>query len=66
MFRHILLVIFFAISSLFTKNLFAQDNAVFLNENRQWADSIMLSLSEDERIAQLFMVAAYSNKGEKH
>jgi len=66
MFRHILLVIFFVISSLFTKNLFAQDNAVFLNENRQWADSIMLSLSEDERIAQLFMVAAYSNKGEQH
>ena len=26
----------------------------------------MKTLSEDERIAQLFMVAAYSNKGESH
>ena len=26
----------------------------------------MATLSEEERIAQLFMVAAYSNKGEDH
>lgn len=31
-----------------------------------WADSVMASLSPDERIAQLFMVAAYSNKDGKH
>ena len=44
----------------------AQNKAVFLNEDFHWVDSIMNSLSEDERIAQLFMVAAYSNKSEDH
>ena len=31
-----------------------------------WVDSIMKSLSKEERIAQLIMVAAYSNRGEEH
>lgn len=31
-----------------------------------WVDSIMSTLSKEERIAQLIMVAAYSNKGEEH
>jgi beta-N-acetylhexosaminidase len=31
-----------------------------------WVDSIMQTLSLDEKIAQLFMVAAYSNKGAEH
>lgn len=31
-----------------------------------WADSVFNSLSPDERIAQLFMVAAYSSKDEDH
>ena len=31
-----------------------------------WVDSIFSTLSEEERIAQLFMVAAYSNKDDKH
>ena len=31
-------------------------------ENTNWADSVFASLSDDEKIAQLFMVAAYSNK----
>ncbi|TDU43483.1 beta-glucosidase-like glycosyl hydrolase [Gelidibacter sediminis] len=35
-------------------------------ENSQWVDSIMKSLSVEERIAQLIMVPAYSNKGEEH
>ncbi|WP_029036404.1 glycoside hydrolase family 3 N-terminal domain-containing protein [Salinimicrobium xinjiangense] len=34
--------------------------------NSQWVDSIMKTLSPDERIAQLIMVAAYSNRGEQH
>jgi beta-N-acetylhexosaminidase len=38
----------------------------FYNENYKWADSIFDSLSTDERIAQLLMVAAYSNKDEAH
>ncbi|HEY1040338.1 MAG TPA: glycoside hydrolase family 3 N-terminal domain-containing protein [Bacteroidia bacterium] len=32
----------------------------------KWVDSVFESLSPDERIAQLFMVAAYSNKDNKH
>ncbi|HEX3006275.1 MAG TPA: glycoside hydrolase family 3 N-terminal domain-containing protein, partial [Bacteroidales bacterium] len=31
-----------------------------------WADSVYNSLSLDERIAQLFMVAAFSNKDKRH
>ena len=31
-----------------------------------WADSVFTSLNSEERIAQLFMVAAYSNKGPDH
>ncbi|MEM9023682.1 MAG: glycoside hydrolase family 3 N-terminal domain-containing protein, partial [Bacteroidota bacterium] len=31
-----------------------------------WVDSVMNSLTPEQRIAQLFMVAAYSNKGAAH
>ncbi|NQY08354.1 MAG: serine hydrolase [Flavobacteriales bacterium] len=31
-----------------------------------WADSVYNSLTDDERLGQLFMIAAYSNKDEKH
>ena len=31
-----------------------------------WADSVFNSLNEDEKIGQLFMVAAYSNRDKKH
>lgn len=34
--------------------------------NTQWVDSVFNSLTPDERIAQLFMVAAYSNKDQAH
>ena len=32
----------------------------------QWVDSVINSMSIDEKIGQLFMVAAYSNKGQEH
>lgn len=32
----------------------------------EWVDSIMENLTPNERIAQLIMVAAYSNRGEEH
>ena len=35
-------------------------------EKNSWADSVFKTLSADERISQLFMVAAYSNKDHKH
>ncbi len=51
---------------LFFYNASAQEKPIFLADSSTWVDSIMLTLSEEERIGQLFMVAAYSNKSEKH
>jgi beta-glucosidase-like glycosyl hydrolase/CubicO group peptidase (beta-lactamase class C family) len=34
--------------------------------NSTWVDSVMKSLTPNERVAQLIMVAAYSNRGEEH
>lgn len=41
-------------------------NPVFSNVSGHWADSVFKTLTPDERIAQLFMVAAYSNKDKQH
>ena len=38
----------------------------FLSVKSAWADSVFKSLTPDERIAQLFMVAAYSDKDAAH
>lgn len=38
----------------------------FYMSNTRWADSVFKTLTPDERIAQLFMVAAYSNKDKVH
>ena len=38
----------------------------YLSGPSPWADSVFQTLSPDERIAQLFMVAAYSNKEQGH
>ena len=38
----------------------------FLKQNSKWVDSVFNTLSEEERIAQLFMVAAYSNRDSSH
>ncbi len=38
----------------------------FLDSNNAWVDSVYESLSRDERIAQLFMVRAYSNMDQEH
>ncbi len=56
---------------LFGINLHAQDSNIkkpeFLKyQNSKWVDSIMAGLSPDERIAQLFMIPAFSNKGADH
>ncbi|MGY5846002.1 glycoside hydrolase family 3 N-terminal domain-containing protein [Salegentibacter sp. HM20] len=49
-------------------SLYAQDQKPpFLEyQNSKWVDSVIQSLSPDERIAQLIMVAAYSNRGADH
>lgn len=38
----------------------------FLNYGKEWVDSVFNTLSPDERIAQLIVVAAYSNKDIVH
>lgn len=39
----------------------------FLNErNKDWADSVVKSMTLEEKIGQLFMVAAYSNRDQAH
>jgi beta-glucosidase-like glycosyl hydrolase/CubicO group peptidase (beta-lactamase class C family) len=38
----------------------------FYSSNTRWADSVFKALTPEERIAQLFMVAAYSNKDKTH
>src|SRR3990167_5071302 len=41
----------------------AQQNPVFLKEfGTPWVDSLMNNMSLDQKIGQLFMVQAYSNK----
>lgn len=35
-------------------------------QNSRWVDSVMNTLSPDERIAQLIVAAAYSNRGPEH
>jgi beta-glucosidase-like glycosyl hydrolase/CubicO group peptidase (beta-lactamase class C family) len=41
-------------------------NSLSSTQAQQWVDSVMNSLTLRERIAQLFMVAAYSNRDQKH
>ncbi|CAN5376550.1 glycoside hydrolase family 3 N-terminal domain-containing protein [soil metagenome] len=42
------------------------DPEFLTSEKNKWVDSIMKKLTPDERIGQLFMVAAFSNKDAKH
>ncbi|HAN17730.1 MAG: hypothetical protein A2X13_08250 [Bacteroidetes bacterium GWC2_33_15] len=44
----------------------AQNHDKQYQKEQQWVDSVMQELSIDEKIAQLFMVAAYSNKDQAH
>ncbi len=41
-------------------------NPVFYDGNSRWADSVFKTMTPEERIGQLFMVAAYSNKDKAH
>ena len=38
----------------------------FLDSSSAWVDSVFNSLSLDEKIGQMIMVAAYSNRGADH
>jgi beta-glucosidase-like glycosyl hydrolase/CubicO group peptidase (beta-lactamase class C family) len=41
-------------------------NPAFWSADSLWVDSVMKTLSIEDKIAQLIMVAAYSNRGEEH
>lgn len=56
----------FAASALSLTAIAQQSGPPFANSDTQWADSVLQSLSIEERIGQLFMVAAYSNKDAAH
>lgn len=44
----------------------APGTPAFLDRPTPWADSVFTTLDLDQRIGQLMMVAAYSNKNERH
>ena len=52
---------FFFLFFLYTNFLFSQNIS-----EKKWVDSVMNSLSDDEKISQLLMVSAYSNKDDSH
>ncbi|HAQ18813.1 MAG TPA: serine hydrolase [Prolixibacteraceae bacterium] len=45
----------------------AQEKPDFLKHNKdQWVDSLMIKMTLDQKIGQLFMIQAYSNKNDQH
>ncbi|MDD4149273.1 MAG: glycoside hydrolase family 3 N-terminal domain-containing protein, partial [Bacteroidales bacterium] len=56
------------VSDIIDSRLFAQTkiNPPFYYSDSIWVDSVFNSLTTDERIAQLLMVPAYSNKNTAH
>ncbi len=44
----------------------AKDERPISAAEQNWVDSVYTSLTPDQRLGQLFMVAAYSNKDRKH
>ena len=53
--------VFFLLFLSFSNSLSSQNT-----ESEKWADSIIINMSQEERISQLLMVAAYSNKEKSH
>lgn len=67
--RHLLIVLIFTVGTI---KIHAQDSSTaspgrpeFLSGSSAWVDSVFNTLSKDEKIGQLFMVAAYSNRDEE-
>ncbi len=58
----------FAFLLLFQNSIFsnAQTPVPYSGYNQRWVDSVFAKLTPDERIAQLIMVAAYSNRDAAH
>jgi beta-N-acetylhexosaminidase len=60
----LLILIFLGMGPLMS--LKSSEEIVVGTNEKNWVDSVFNSLTPDQRIGQLFMVAAYSNKDEKH
>ncbi|MGM1054744.1 MAG: glycoside hydrolase family 3 N-terminal domain-containing protein [Bacteroidota bacterium] len=60
------LIIFYSGISLKAQENHTKNPEFLQYTNSVWVDSVMKSLTPNERIAQLIMVAAYSNRGEEH
>jgi len=63
-----LIVVFLIYFSLLSERVLAQSSQpVFYSPQAEhWADSLMKTMTSDQRIGQLFMVAAWSNKDSSH
>ena len=64
------LPILFLLFSVFSLSLTAQTKDPLISRDtiaqQKWVDSLLNNMTVDQKIGQLFMVAAYSNKDEKH
>jgi len=66
-----LILLFFLTSSVLISSHKNQSQKIitdpeFVSSNSPWADSLIQTLSLDEKIGQLLMIAAYSNRDAKH
>jgi beta-glucosidase-like glycosyl hydrolase/CubicO group peptidase (beta-lactamase class C family) len=61
--KRIILLIAFVLGMQFMS---AQSQKFMLDIHHPWVDSVFATLSQDEQIAQLLYVAAYSNRGVEH
>lgn len=60
------LVFIFSVLSLIAFSQEKRDAIKFINSEHAWVDSVFNSLSAKERVAQLFLVRAQTNLGEKY
>ncbi|MEX0965701.1 MAG: glycoside hydrolase family 3 N-terminal domain-containing protein [Bacteroidia bacterium] len=60
-----LLIAIFPVA-LFAQHPLHQEKSYAIYGPSSWADSLIQTMTVDEKIGQLFMVAAYSNKDQKH
>ena len=59
-------VMLWALLAFISTNLFAQQPVFQSAKAEQWADSVLATMPIEDKLGQLFMVAAYSNKGPEH
>ncbi|PKV63371.1 beta-glucosidase-like glycosyl hydrolase [Pontibacter ramchanderi] len=60
----LLILIFLGMGPLMS--LTPSDSIIVASKEQSWVDSVFASMTPNQRLGQLFMVAAYSNKNEKH